>query len=76
MDRLDQLCPTRGPHVAPSKIFCGPVLVFAVVKVSYILITSPYFDNLEFDNFDTGGPQCHFIKSVTIAVRVRTLPVH
>jgi len=39
-----------------------------VVKVSYILTTSPYFDNLEFDIFDTGGPQCQFIKSVTIAV--------
>jgi len=35
---------------------CGPVQVFAVVKVSYIPTTSPYFHNLEFDIFDTGGP--------------------
>jgi len=31
--------------------------VFAVVKVSYILTTCPYFDNLEFDSFVAGGPQ-------------------
>jgi len=55
---------------------CGPVQVFAVVKVAYIQTTSPYFDNLEFDIFDTGGPQCHFIKSDTMAVRIRTLSVH
>jgi len=35
---LDQLCPTRGP-----------VSVFVVVKVSYMLTTCPYFDNLECD---------------------------
>jgi len=23
MDRLDQLCPTRGPHVAQSKLFAA-----------------------------------------------------
>jgi len=28
-----------------------------IVKVSYILTTCPYFDNLEFDIFDAGGPQ-------------------
>ena len=65
---LEQLCNPR-----PA---CGPVKVFAVVKVSDILTTCPYFDNLEFDIFDTGGPQCHFITSVTIAVRIRTLSVH
>jgi len=47
-----------------------------VVKVSYILTTCYYFDNLESDIFDAGGPQCHFITSVTIAVRIRTLSVH
>ena len=31
------------------------------VKVSNILTTCPYFDNLEFHIFDAGSPQCHFI---------------
>jgi len=47
-----------------------------VVRVSYILTTCPYFDNLEFDSFDVGGPQCHFITSFAMAVRIRTLSVH
>jgi len=42
----------------------------------YILTTSPYFDNLEFDICSTGGPQFHFITFVTIAVRIPTLSVH
>jgi len=62
--------------VAQSKVLCGPVYVFAVVKVSYVLSTCPYFDNLEFDIFDADGLQCHFIMSVAIAVRIRTLSVH
>jgi len=37
---LDQLCPTRGP-----------VNVFPAVKVSYILTTCPYFDNLGICHF-------------------------
>jgi len=72
---LRQLCPTRGPHAAQSKVLCGPVWVFAVVKVSNILTTYPYFDNLEYDIFDAGGLQCHFITSVSTAVRIRTLSV-
>jgi len=32
-----------------SKVLCGPVWVFAVVKVSYILTTYPYFDNFDID---------------------------
>jgi len=66
-------------HVQPtahSKVLCGPVQVFAVVKISYILTTCPYFDNLKFDMFGAGGPQCHFITSVTTAVRIRMLSVH
>jgi len=47
-----------------------------VVKVSYILTTCPYFDNLEFDIFDAVGSQCHVITSFTMAVRIRTLSVH
>jgi len=54
-----------------------PSLGFRCSKsISYILTTSPCFDNLEFDIFDAGGPQLHFIKSVTIAVWIRTLSVH
>jgi len=53
----------------PVEGFVRPGLVFAVVKISCILTTCPCFDNLEFDIFDTGGPQCHFITSVTVSVR-------
>jgi len=42
--------------------------------VFYKLTTCLYVDNLEFDLFDTGGPQCHFITPVTI--RIRTLSVY
>jgi len=60
----------------PSERFLRPSLGFTVVKVSYILATCPYFHNPEFDIFDAGGPQCRFITSVTIAMRIRTLSVH
>jgi len=40
------------------------------------MTTCPYFDNVEFDIFDAGGAQCHFITSVAIAVRIRTLSVY
>ena len=33
------------------------------------------FDNLEPDSFDAGRLQCHFITSVTTAVRIRTISV-
>ena len=51
-------------------------MFFTVVKVSYILTTCPCFDTFGFDMFDAGGPQCHFITSVTTAVRIRTLSVY
>jgi len=70
------LSSTAMPNAAQSKILCGPVYVVAVAKVSYILKTCPYFDNLEFKIFDLGGLQCHFIMFVTTAVRMRTLSVH
>ena len=41
-----------------------------------MLTTCPCFDNLEFDNFDAGGPQCHFITSVTIEVKIQKLAVY
>jgi len=50
--------------------------VFTAVEVSYMLTTCPCFGNLEFDIFDAGGPQCDFIRSVIIAVRIRTFSVH
>jgi len=45
---LIQLCSSRRPHAAQTKILYGPVWVFAAVEVAYILPTCPYFDNLEF----------------------------
>jgi len=35
-----------------------------------------YFDNLELDIFVAGGPQCHFITSVTTAGGIQTLSGH
>ena len=67
---LTQLCPTRGPLATQSRVLCGPVYFFAVIKVSdlyvRILRTCLYFDNLEFDILDAGRPQCHFIIAVKI----------
>ena len=60
---------------AQSKVLCGSVWVFAVVKVSY-MTTCSYFDNLECYIFVAGGPQCHFITSVTIVVRIQTRSGH
>ena len=34
-----------------------------------MLTTCPYFDNLKFDIFVAGGPQCHFVTSVLHAGR-------
>jgi len=74
---LDQLCPTRGPWAACGSIegFVRPTSGFRSSK-SFLYTTCPYFDNLEFDMFDAGGLQCHFITSVAITVRIRTLSVH
>jgi len=54
----DALRTVKTSYVQPAaqaKVLCGPVQVFAVVKVSYLLTTFSYFDNLEFDIFDAGG---------------------
>jgi len=58
---------------AQSRVLCGQVKVLAVVKVSHILTTCPYFDNLKFDIFDAGGgpQQGHFTTSV---LRARSFP--
>jgi len=64
-------------HMWPGRRFCAARFSFSsVVKASHILTTCPYFDTLEFDVFDAGGPQCHFITSLTTAVRIRMLSVH
>jgi len=60
----------------PVEGFARPSYVFALIKVSYMLTTCCYFDNLENDIFDAGGLQCHFITSVIIAVRIRTLSAY
>ena len=48
----------------------------AVVKISYILTTYPYFHNLQFKNFNAGGPECHFITSVTITNTIQNLKLN
>jgi len=60
----------------PIEGFVRPSMGFRCCKVSYILTTCPYSDNLEFDSSVAGGPQCHIITSLTVAVRFRTLSGH
>jgi len=69
---LDQLCPTLGPFEG----FVRPSLGFSCSESILHTDNRPYFDYLEFDIFDARGRQCHFITSVTIAVRIRTLSAH
>jgi len=52
-----------------------PSLGITEVKVSCILTSSPYFDNLEYDFFDAGGHQWRFVTFVTGTVRIRKLSV-
>jgi len=52
-----------------SKVLCGLLEVFAIVKVSFVCF---YFDNLEVDIFDAGGLPCYSIMFVTITVRIQT----
>jgi len=55
--RLKQLCPTRGSVEG----FVRPILSFSCSdKVSYILTTTSYFDNLQYAIFDVGSSQYHF----------------
>ena len=55
-----------NPQHAARKVLCGPVQVYALVKVSYILTTCPCFDNLEFDILDV------HVRSATLS---RLLPL-
>jgi len=66
-----QLCPTRGPHVAQSKVLCGPCSLGCRCNKSILYSDNLYFDDLEFEIFDAGGLQCHFITYVTNAVTIR-----
>jgi len=59
----------------PSRRLCAAQLGFRCSTTSYTLTTYPY-NNLVFVIFDAGGLQCHFITSVAIAARIRTLSVH
>ena len=69
--RQDQLRPTFG------KVLCGPVRFQLQWKFcTYILTTCPCFDNLEFDIFDAGSPQCTLPRLLPFAVRIRALSVH
>jgi len=55
--RLKQLCPTRGP----VEVFVRPILSLSCSdKVSYVLTTTSYFDNLQFAIFDAGSSQYPF----------------
>jgi len=61
---------------------CGPVeglvwpsLGFHCSKSILHIDNLSLFDNLELDIFDAGGPQCHFVMSVIIAIRIRTLSI-
>jgi len=56
----------------PVKSFVHPSLGFCCSK-SILHTDNLSLNNLDFDIFDAGGPQFHFIASVTIAVRIRTL---
>jgi len=64
-----------------SRRFCATQFRFQAFNCSdsilqYILITSPYFDNFEFDIFDASSSQCHFDTSVTIAIRIQRISAH
>jgi len=59
------------PACGPLEGFVQPSLGCHCSKsILHILETCPYFDKLVFDISDTGGPQCYFITSVTIAVKI------
>jgi len=63
------------PACCPIEGFVRPSLGFRCSKNILHPDNLSLFDNLEFDISDAGGPQCHFITSVTIAVWIRTLSV-
>jgi len=63
--------PWPAGRMRPSRGFCATQLRFSLYYCQPVLI----FYNAEFVIFDAGGAQCHFITSVTIAIRIRTLLV-
>jgi len=73
-DEQARTCSTAVSNQRPA---CGPVeglvrtsLGFRCSMSSLHTDICPYFDNLKFDIFDAGGPQCHFITSVLRAGRL------
>jgi len=63
---LNRSCPTHDPGAAngPIEGFVRASLGFCCSIRSLDTDVCPYFDNHNFDIFDAGGPQCHFITSV------------
>jgi len=62
---LRQLCPAPRAACGPVEGFVWPNLGFRYNTSSLHTDNRPYFDNPEFDIFYAGGPQCHFITSVS-----------
>ena len=56
---LRQLCPAPRAACGPVEGFVWPNLGFRYNTSSLHTDNRPYFDNLEFDIFYAGGPQCH-----------------
>jgi len=77
---LDQLCPTLGfgswAACGPVKGFVRPTLGFHSSNSFLYTDNLFYFDNLEFDIFDAGDLQCHFITPDTATVKICTLSIH
>jgi len=64
------------PACSPVEVFVRPSLGFRCSKSILHTDNLSLFDNHELDSFDAGGPQCHYITSVTIAIRIRTTSVY
>jgi len=70
------------PVMSNSQPACGPVEDFVRARLGFrcgkstLHMTCPYFDDLEFDIFDGGGPQCPLSRLLPLQLRIRTLSVH
>ena len=73
---------TFMPVMSNSRPACGPVEDFVRARLGFrcgkstLHMTCPYFDDLEFDIFDGGGPQCPLSRLLPLQLRIRTLSVH
>jgi len=59
-DQQNQLCSTRDPNAAKSKILCGPAR-FSLLCMYNTMTSCHYFDNLKFGHFRCNGIKCLFI---------------